>query len=97
MKRALVMLLGAMLLTAGFAAFAECGDPGPFKGGEDGGPPPWQGTCSDEVMEVLGEGQCGGQCGEGEQHQYGRTDATLEGEGQCGGQCGEGEQHQYGR
>lgn len=55
MKRTLVMLLGVMLLTAGFPAFAECGDPGPFYGGEDGGPPPWQGTCSDEVLELFDE------------------------------------------
>jgi len=53
MKRTLVMLLGAMLLTAGSMAFGDC--MGPYESHGTGEPPPWQGTCADEVLELVDE------------------------------------------
>jgi len=60
MKRTLVMLVSALLLTSGFVAFADC--EGPRDGAGEGNtqyqePPEWAGTCSgeDEVLTVLDE------------------------------------------
>ncbi|MGD8587694.1 MAG: hypothetical protein PVG22_02580 [Chromatiales bacterium] len=104
MKTLKVLLVTLVMLLFSGIAYAECGDPGPNP--DPGTRPPWAGSCTDDVMEVLGtgdhengrNGDLGGKCGEGSQHQYGLQDeAELLGEGICGGQCGEGEQHQYGR
>jgi len=88
MRRTLVTLLGTLLLTAGFAAFAEC--MGPYESHGAGEPPEWKGTCSEQVTEIFGlqtdvDGQhdrtrardgseCGGEPGPNQNPDPGRVD-----------------------
>lgn len=88
------LLAGLFAMSWAGGAFGECGDPGPFGLQPENPPPPWQGTCGDEVTEmVTDEGECpgGNGCDQNKhQHSYGPKH-TLFAERECDG-C---EQHQY--